>query len=588
MPWPTPASTLPNSIAKHAARLLASLISAAFVGQAAANELSREALLNGHGYLQPLDLKEYTPALDAPSPIQHFEGRLTLTRQGTNGYRSVALDRSFLVSSHRQVAELPNFDFEFVADGGNVIPVRRGTIPGRHPAWEIILEPGRVWEDAEDGGYARVALPFALEERNENCMHNGVLTFLFKSDGSVSHAAWQISSETCRYEKFDAWGWLRARYLPHAVAGAGATIRAFHHEVAVRMPVRPIAQLAVDHPGAVPANFGAANEVSPDDMSTYGFVIDGVHYTGGCPTRHGSYPFCATLDLPSYSLAKSMVAGIALMRLEHLYSGAAQSMIRAYVPECATEHRWDGVSFLNVLDMATGLYRSAVDQEDEDAAGTGRFFFPTDHAHKIRYACHEYQRRAAPGTTWVYHTSDTYVLGVALQRFLQQHRGPTADFYRDLLVEPLWKPLGLSPSAAVIRRTYDAAAQPFTGYGLTLHSDDIVKLALFLSVESGRIDGQQALDPMLLRTALQQDPNNRGLPASTPEFRYAHGFWAYNAARALGCADATWVPFMSGFGGIEVVMLPNRTVYYYVSDGGEFRWAGAAAESNRIRSFCPP
>jgi hypothetical protein len=56
-----------------------------------------------------------------------------------------------------------------------------------------------------------------------------------------------------------------------------------------------------------------------------GFVIDGVHYSGGCPTRHGAYPFCENLDLPSYSLAKSMVAGIALMRLERLYPGAAQS-----------------------------------------------------------------------------------------------------------------------------------------------------------------------------------------------------------------------------------------------------------------------
>ncbi len=243
---------MPRSIPSYATRLLPLLASAVLVGQAEGNELSRVVLLNGHGYLQPVDLQEYTPPADSPSPTQHFEGRLTLTRQGINGYRSVALDRSFLVSSHRQVGELPDFDFEFVADGGDVIPIRRGTIPGRHPSWEIILEPGRVWEDAEDGGYARVALPFALEERNENCMHNGVLTFLFKSDGSVSNAAWQISSETCRYEKFDAWGWLRARYLPHAVAGASATIQAFRREVAVRMPVRPIAQLAIDHPGARP------------------------------------------------------------------------------------------------------------------------------------------------------------------------------------------------------------------------------------------------------------------------------------------------------------------------------------------------
>jgi len=562
------------------------IVSALLAAQADGQDLSRAVLLSGAGYPRPVDLSAYAPPAGARPSDQHFEGRLTLQRQGTNGYKLLSVEPDFLTSAHRDVRNLPEFDFEFVADGGDFIPIRRGTIPGHHPSWEIILEPGRVWESVEDGGYARVALPFALEERNENCMHNGVLTFLFKGDGSVSHAAWQIGSETCRYEKFDAWGWLRARYRPHTVAGAKATIDGYHREVAARLPVRPIAKLAEDYPGAQPANFGAASEVAPGDMSTYGFVIDGVHYSGGCPTRYGPYPFCESLDLPSYSLAKTMAAGVALMRLEHLYPGAAQAKIRDYVPECAGDHRWDGVTFVNALDMATGLYRSDIDQQDEDAAGTGRFFFPTDHAHKIRYACREYDRHAPPGTTWVYHTSDTYVLGTALQSFLRRHRGIDADYYRDLLVEPLWRPLGLSPSLAITRRTYDSIGQPFTGYGLTLHSDDMVKLGLFLSAEDGRTDAQQALDPGLLKTALQRDQSNRGLTASSPEFRYAHGVWAYNAARVLGCADATWIPFMSGFGGIAVVMLPNRTVYYYTSDGGDFHWAIAAAESNRIRSFC--
>ena len=564
------------------------LVCALLAGEAHSRELSRAVLLGGHGYERPIDLGEYTPPADARSPSQRFEGRLTLVRQGRNGFNPVSVDRSFLDGGHHDVGSLPEFDFDFVADGGNFIPVRRGAIPGRHSSWEMILEPGRVWESTEDAGYARASLPFTLEERNENCMHNGVLTFLFRSNGSVSHAAWQISSETCMYQKFDAWGWLAAKYTPRALEGADRVVAAFRREVAARLPVRPIARLAMDYAGAVPANIGAASEVSPENLTTYGFVIDGVHYTGGCPTRHGEYPFCEALDLPSYSLAKSMVAGITLMRLEHLYPGVAQALIRDYVPECATDHRWDGVTFANTLDMATGLYRSSADQADENAADTSRFFFPADHAHKIRFGCREYTRQVPPGKLWVYHTSDTYVLGTALNAYVRRRLGPAADFYRDILAKPLWERLALSPPASVTRRTYDREAQPFTGYGLTLHADDIAKLALYLVASGGHIGSAETLDPQMLGAALQQRPGDRGLQAGAVGLRYKNGFWAYEAAPALGCAGEVWIPFMSGFGGLQVVLMPNRTVYYYVSDGGDYHWAGAAAESNRIRRFCQP
>jgi hypothetical protein len=556
---------------------------------ATCRELSRAALAGGTGFAAPLDYSEFTPPPGARPPSQQLAGRLRLTRMGRNGLRMLVIDKGFLDASHREVGDLPRFDFEFVQSGSALIPVRRGAIAGSHPSWEFILEPGRAWEEEGDGGYSRAVLPFTLEERNENCMHNGVLNFLYRSDGRVTHAAWQVASETCRYEKFDAWGWLAAHYTPHTVRDADEIVAAYRHEVAVRMPVKPIAQLAVDHPGAVPGNFGAAREVAPENMTVYGFVIDGVHYSGGCQTRHGEYPFCDVRDLPSYSLAKSLVGGVALMRLELLDPGASRRLIRDYVPECAADERWAGVSLANALDMATGLYASDVDEADENADITERlFFFQRDHAQKIRFACSEYPRRATPGTRWVYHSSDTYVLGTALNALLRKERGPGADFYRDLLSEPLWRPLGLSPPLMVTRRTYDRAAQPFTGFGLTLHRDDIVKLAAFLRTDEGRMGGKPMLDPALLAAAMQTVPDDRGLQASSAELRYQHGFWAYNLARLLGCRGEVWAPFMSGFGGVQVVMLPNGTTYYYVSDGNEFHWVAAAAESNRIPSFCQP
>ena len=76
----------------------------------------------------------------------------------------------------------------------------------------------------------------------------------------------------------------------------------------------------------------------------YGLVVGGVNYLSACDTRSGAYPYCDVIDLPSYSLAKSVFAAAALMRLELLQPGASAQRISAHVPECATP-AWNGVTF---------------------------------------------------------------------------------------------------------------------------------------------------------------------------------------------------------------------------------------------------
>ncbi|HEY0104833.1 MAG TPA: serine hydrolase, partial [Rhizomicrobium sp.] len=474
---------------------------------------------------------------------------------------------------------LPPFDFAFVQAGDALIPARRGAIPSPHAMWEFLLEPGRAWDEPGDDGYTRAALPFTLEEKNANCMHNGVLTFLFRNDGSVSDVAYQMASETCLYFKFDLWGRAAARYVPGAVPDAAAIAAAYAREVATRLPVKPIAALAQDHPGIDPADFGAAAEIDPADMTTYGLVLDGVNYRGGCQTRLGPYPFCEAMDLPSYSLAKSLFAGLGTMRLSRLYPGVAGETVAPLVPECAAAGTWQDVTLGNLLDMASGHFNSSADQADEDAADIAPFFEASDHAGRIRFACTQYPRKAAPGTQWVYHTADTYLLGTALNAFYRGNAGAGADVYRDVLT-PLWRQLDLSPAIDVTRRSYDAQAQPFAGWGLTLHADDVAKLAAFITSPT------PLLDRKMLDAALQRDPADPGMRASNDAFRYHNGFWAWNAAATLGCKSPAWIPFLSGYGGIAVALMPNGVTYYYFSDGGTFSWARAAMQADRIKSFC--
>ncbi len=261
-----------------------------------------------------------------------------------------------------------------------------------------------------------------------------------------------------------------------------------------------------------------------------------------------------------------------------------QEQYADYVPQCAAA-LWGDVTFEQALDMATGNYVSDVYDLDESSPLGWDLLTAETHAQKVEIACTVHPRQAEPGTRWVYHTTDTYLLGVAMQAYLCQHSGRAdADFYDDLLV-PIWRALDLSPLADYTRRTRDAEAQAFTGWGLTLPADDFARVALFLQA-GGVIDGEALLDESLLAAALQQNPDDRGLPAIDDSMRYRAGFWAYNAGQFLGCDHDVWIPTMSGYGGVSVTLMPNGHVYFYASDGREFAWRRAAAQSFAIQPFC--
>jgi hypothetical protein len=120
--------------------------------------------------------------------------------------------------------------------------------------------------------------------------------------------------------------------------------------------------------------------------------------------------------------------------------------------------------------------------------------------------------------------------------------------------------------------------------------DDIAKLALFLNKAGGKIDEVQVLHPNLLEAAMQQNPDDRGVNTSgVPVFKYHLGFWAkqWNSSEFRQYTCSFWTPFMSGYGGITVVLVPSGSVYYYFSDNNEFSWYDAVNESNKIVPICP-
>ncbi len=541
--------------------------------------LTAGALTNGFAFDGPLDESALTPP-DEPAPAAHiFEGRLELLGEKENGHLEAV--RGELGPEY---AYLPEFDFEFVQDDGYLIPVRRGNLIADHPVWNIILEPGRVWQESGDGGFSRASLPFALTVNGGNATFNGTLTFLF-DDQRVSKVWYQVTQETTTYTRANLWGLLEAAYSPETVPGSEKIRADFAAELGARMPVKPIEALAEDYPGVDVSAFG--NGVTPEHMTWYGVAVKGVNYIGGCRTRFGLYPHCEAMRATSYSTAKSAFVSVALMRLAQKYEAdAANHLIKDYVPEYANSAGdWEQVTFNNALDMATGNYDSAGYMEDDDSDKMGEFFGAQPYAERIK-AAFRAPHQVDPGTRWVYRTSDTFILTRALHNYLQTREGEHADIYQ-FVVDEVYRPLGLGAGAFTSMRTSDAnwQGQAEGGYGQWWIPDDIARIGTFL-LEGGRINGEQVLQPDLLAAALQQNPGDRGVRIDGQRM-YNNSFWANRYTRSNGFECDFWVPQMLGVSGNVVALFPNGITYYYFSDNQEFTWDAALRESDKLIPLCP-
>ena len=120
---------------------------------------------------------------------------------------------------------------------------------------------GCRWRDAG-------SFPFALQERNANCVHNGLATFRIDADDQPQHLVYQIGSETCAYMQFDLWGVTPFEFEAEKIVQADVVAAAYAKEKAARLQVRRISRLGGQYAG----NFGAAEEVRSDALTLFGYV----------------------------------------------------------------------------------------------------------------------------------------------------------------------------------------------------------------------------------------------------------------------------------------------------------------------------
>jgi len=546
------------------------------------NTLTTEFLFSEGTLPGPVDYSAFSANGEALSGTEVI--KLKLAAEPPDGMRAVADPFGYESSGRPDQRSLPAVDIVVLHSDGQLVPPQEAVLATDNPYWDIGFRPGISWRDAEANAN-RFALPFALYERNANCTHNGVVTWASRDDGKPSRAAYQVVSETCPYFKFDLWGTTDVDVATVEFEDPDGVLRALEAERNTRFPVAALDELVERYPSVDIRAFGSVGDMNPDDMSVYGLLVDGVHYRSECNTRYGNYPFCSELLLPSYSTAKSIVAGLALMQLEERYPGSTELTVADLVPECRNR-RWQDVTLENLVDMASGNYDSAVYDRDERAVKHIEFLYAPTHDERIRAACRNYPRKSEPGERWVYRTSDTYIAGTAMRAALVARLEQDVDIYEELLVRPILKPLGVSPVIEDTRRSLDEYRQPLTGWGLSMLVNDVLRIADWLHTGGGLIDGERVLDERLYDAAMQRVEEDRGLEAIDASTHYNNGFWSLDIGGFIGCERPVHVPFMSGHGGIVVALFPNGVTYYYFSDGYRFRWREAAVEANKIRSMC--
>ena len=160
----------------------------------------------------------FIPGSDAVAERAPFLGTLRLTETEMTTKPAVFSPPSVL---GRDPHLFPGVAISFFTDKGDLVPFTQDVIryasnnQGRS-YWDVIVQPGRVWSQPDDGGWSRAGFPFALVNSIEGETHNGLATFLYK-DGRVSNLRFQIVQQTAPFyikDQFVAAGLVSATFAP--------------------------------------------------------------------------------------------------------------------------------------------------------------------------------------------------------------------------------------------------------------------------------------------------------------------------------------------------------------------------------------
>jgi hypothetical protein len=499
------------------------------------------------------------------SPARHaFSGTLAITGFRMES-RPAAIHDGLLLGKDPQ--RFPSVALEFVSDGDELLPAVRDIVVTQDASsyWDLIVDPGRVWSTPADAGLSRAAFPFVLMNRVEGESHNGVARFLF-DDTRVTQLELEVVQQTAPFYlhgTFMARGTTEAKYTPHALPARAEILAARAVERAARLPVSDWTAFGARFPGVDTA----ALQAGTDDPGTVtrALLADGTLHTSGCRAANGDFPFCAAMRHGVWSVTKSMVPALALLRLAQRYGPEVyEQKIADHLPAARANPAWAAVRFIDAANMATGIGLGTTvttpnrleDGYLDDAAAYDRWYRAPTLQEKLAITFAEPAYPWGPGKVARYRDEDPLVLAAAMDAFLKQRAGPRADLWT-MLYQEVFRPLGIVhlPQARTLPGA-DGVTMPLASYGLYTTVNDLARVAQLLQ-EGGRWRGEA----LLWEDGVARYVDHRrttGFPTGETgeagETLYGHYFW--NLPFRDGDCRAN-IPQMVGWGGIVVALLPN-------------------------------
>jgi Beta-lactamase len=539
------------------------------------DRLTADALLtSAEPGIRPVHTAYFMPIGQAAPALHALQGTLTVqsptmfrARHGCAGVAEVLL----------------GFSVAFITQGDHLVPVVRDL----EPHTSIILSPGQVWSEAGDGGLSRASFPFVLTSPYSNATHNGLATFLY-DDTQVSALRFQIVQETVPWAVFDGWGQVPMTYTPGPIANDAAVRAQFAAELQQQTPIRPWSALPI---AGSPWLEGFDGDAAPDEVSASGLIVDGVLYLRGCETRWGPYPYCQHMRHGVFSVTKSLGAAVALLRLAQTYGDQVFDLkIKDYVTVTAPHDGWERVTFADALNMATGIGDNWPRREPnapfaDEGANVVTFLRAPTAKRKLALAFLAGKYPWGPGEVLRYNSTQTFVLAAAMDSFLKRQRGPQAQLW-DMVAAEVFRPIGIFPAPMMHTQEPDGGRGiPHLLHGLYPTVDDVAKLTTLLQ-QGGRYQGQQLLHAAKLAEALDTSAA-RGLPSRQEnrfgEGRYHLSFWSVPYRTPAGCL--LQIPYMLGYGGNVVMLLPNGVSAFRFADGFHFDLESMVLAGEAIRPF---
>jgi CubicO group peptidase (beta-lactamase class C family) len=455
----------------------------------------------------------------------------------------------------------PGLSVRVISYGKYLVPLNRGIILSgeqQNSFWNIILSPGRVWQESGDNGYSRASFPFTFTDNYIGQARNGVATFVYNSL-EISDVAIQITQETSPVDDYEIANFkamIPVSYSPSYFEEADRHILEFQKELAARPPVRAWSDLPL---GGFTADFFRGG-LPPDEVSMAALLLNGELYIQPAYTRSGPYPYPLEMRHGVFSCTKSLVMGLSMFFAAERYGeDMFFEKIVDYVPALADHPGWQGVTFEDTLCMATGT------QGGDEGDNIGPFILERTAEDKIAAVNALPDAAPAPGTAFNYASTNTFAVSYALNQYVKTMEGPDADYW-SMVKESVLRPLGI-PHLPV-SRTIESDGQlgiPVGGWGSYPTVIEAAKIGQLLHNEGKLNGGKQVLNEWRVKEALYRTFRagyDAGTAYGLPQ-EYLHSMWINNIGLSLGIVT---VPSMAGHGGNFVVIFPSGVVAIRFSD----------------------